>query len=71
MIGTKTKLKKSGIFRSFMCNICKDWELGKLSIQEARRNLGEAIASGAKTDEELVHFFEVAELIAKDKKDES
>lgn len=54
-----------------MCNICKDWELGKLSIQEARRNLGEAIASGAKTDEELVHFFEVAELIAKDKKDES
>jgi hypothetical protein len=47
-----------------MCAICKDWSIGKLTTAEAWRNLDETKDVGFETDEELVHYFEVAELLS-------
>ena len=47
-----------------MCQICKDWQLGKLNITEAWRNLGEAKEVGTLTEEEYNHYYEVAEMLS-------
>lgn len=52
-----------------MCIICTDWEKGNLTIKEAWRNLRE-MAEGSKTNEELVHFFEVAEILSEKQNEE-
>lgn len=49
-----------------MCQICKDWQLGKLNITEAWRNLNEAREAGFETNEALAHYFEVAEMLAEE-----
>jgi hypothetical protein len=49
------------------CMICTDWIKGNLTTKEAWRNLNEMSENENKTDEELAHIFEVAELISKDK----
>ena len=53
-----------------ICLICKDWALGKLTLSEARRNLNE-MCNKEKTDEELLHLFEVAELLSKEKNEKA
>lgn len=45
-----------------MCVVCKDWQAGKLSNQEAIRNLGELINTEIETDEQaaqLEHYINV------------
>jgi hypothetical protein len=54
-----------------MCAICKDWQLGKLTIKEAWRNLNEAREVGFANDEDLYHYFEVAELLTKEENEKS
>ena len=45
-----------------MCIICKEWEMGKLTSQEALRNLGEII--GAEKDQDkLEHYWDVSDKI--------
>lgn len=44
-----------------MCIVCKDWEAGKLTSQEALKNLGELIKAADKKDKK--HLFEVSEKI--------
>lgn len=44
-----------------MCRICAEWQMGKLTTTEAWRNLNEMPRD---TEEELVHFFEVAEKLS-------
>ena len=50
-----------------MCLVCKDWLQGKLTADEAYRNLDEAIGD-SNTYEEYVHFFEVMRKISEDEK---
>lgn len=41
-----------------MCIICREWEKGKLTTQEALRAMGEELLM-QKTDKELEHFDEL------------
>lgn len=52
------------------CIVCRDWELGKLTIEEAKRNLGEiAETKSDLTDEELRHYWDLWEkILEKDEK---
>ena len=45
-----------------MCAICKDWLLGKLTANEAWRNLNESKESLDQEDPN--HYFEVAEMLS-------
>ena len=47
-----------------MCNVCRDWELGKLTLSEAWRNLDEMKEKPVTSDEEQDHFWEVAEMLS-------
>lgn len=58
------RLAKLGVF---MCKICLEWELGKLTNQEARRNLGEMINVGADSEEESLHYWELMEKLIDEK----
>ncbi len=49
-----------------MCLVCRDWYLGKLTIDEAWRNLNEAKEAGFTTEEDYDHYFEVAEMLSED-----
>jgi len=53
-----------------MCLICLDWNRGAITRKEAWRNLNELSDNQNKTDEELVHIFEVAEMLSRDENDE-
>ena len=44
-----------------MCKICVDWEMGKMTNEEAWRNLREFAREETVTDQDMSHFFEVAE----------
>ena len=44
-----------------MCMICKDWELGKLSVQEVNRNVFEAVTDRPLSDEEMEHYIDLVE----------
>lgn len=46
-----------------MCLICKDLAIGNLTTDEASRNLDETTHEEM-TEEEIEHFFEVAEKIS-------
>jgi hypothetical protein len=50
-----------------MCIVCRDWQLGKLTYQEAQKNLREMFDAGYDSDEEKQHFLEVFEEITEDK----
>jgi hypothetical protein len=50
--------------------ICTDWNKGVITRKEAWRNLNELSDNQNKTDEELVHIFEVAEMLSRDENDE-
>ncbi len=52
---------RAGIREVCICTICKDWELGKLTIKEAWRNLSEARLSGFDSEEDISHYWDVAE----------
>ena len=52
------------------CMICLDWNKGSITRKEAWRNLNELSDNQNKTDEELVHIFEVAEMLSEDENDE-
>ncbi len=43
-----------------MCLICSDWEKGKLTSEEAWRNLCEMSKLPSTTAEELMHYFELS-----------
>jgi hypothetical protein len=45
-----------------MCLVCAHWNLGKLTKQEADKNLAEMV-DNASTEEELMHAQEVIERI--------
>jgi hypothetical protein len=63
----KIKIPKNGILKEVViCIICAEWQLGKLTTEEARRNLGETAYSGPKSEEELIHYFEAMEMLSKD-----
>lgn len=47
-----------------MCRICAEWLLGKISTKEALRNLNEVKDALLNTDQELDHYYEVAEKLA-------
>jgi hypothetical protein len=49
-----------------MCKICVDWQLGKLTLDEAWRNLGETRAAGFDSQEEIAHYWDVAEMLSED-----
>lgn len=52
-----------------MCKICSDWQLGKLTIKEAWRNLQETVDGIDGDEEKLDHYFEVAnKLLEEDEK---
>ena len=53
-----------------MCAICLDWQKGKLTNLEARRNLQEQARVGFDSEEELKHFMETLQKVL-DKGDES
>ncbi len=44
-----------------MCKICSEWQSGKLTAKEAWHNLLETEPS---SDEEEMHYFEIAETLA-------
>lgn len=46
-----------------MCIACKDWEAGKITSQEALRNLGEMISSVDENSEEREHYLDASEKI--------
>lgn len=46
-----------------MCVVCKDWEKGKITSEEALRNLGELMISVDEYSEENVHYLDVSEKI--------
>jgi hypothetical protein len=48
-----------------MCLVCTDWIKGSLSTPEAWRNLNETRTEDS-TQEEIDHYFEVAEMLTKD-----
>ena len=54
-----------------MCKICADWQLGKLTTKEAWRNLGEMKDSPFSTDEEVDHYWKLANELAESIEDES
>ena len=49
-----------------MCIICSDWLKGKLTNKEAQRNLSEFISAKMDSEEEIAHYYEVAEIIAEE-----
>lgn len=49
-----------------MCLVCIQWELGKLTNEEARRNVGEFINVGTETKEELEHYLELVRKLQED-----
>ena len=49
-----------------MCKICIDWHLGKLTIDEAFRNLSEFKETGIKTEQDDDHYWEMAEMLSED-----
>lgn len=49
-----------------MCAVCKDWELGKLTWEEAFRNIGEMIEGSKHDIEELEHLSKILGKIMKD-----
>jgi hypothetical protein len=49
-----------------MCKICFEWQLGKLTTNEAWRNLNE-LATLDMSQEELDHYWETAMKLADDK----
>jgi hypothetical protein len=51
-----------------MCAICTDWIKGSLTNKEALNNLKEAMYSGNNTEEELMHYFEIAEKVLEENK---
>jgi hypothetical protein len=52
------------------CIVCRDWELGKLTNEEAKRNLNEIADSNSElTDEEAKHYWELWEKILEDETD--
>jgi len=53
-----------------MCIICKDWEKGKLTLDEAWRNLSEIAWDEFNSEEERTHYLEVAEMLAEKKNEE-
>ena len=55
-------IQKNGDFN--MCAVCRDWQLGKLTTEEAWRNLNEMKDLATTTDEEVDHFWEVAQKLA-------
>jgi hypothetical protein len=60
---------KSGMF-NMCCIVCSDWEKGKLTLDEAWRNLGEIAWDEFNSEEERIHYLEVAEMLAEKKNEE-
>lgn len=52
-----------------MCKICAEWQLGKLTKQEALRNAYEAIDPESNTEEELRHYWNLAESLSDEDED--
>jgi hypothetical protein len=48
----------------FICLVCKDWQKGKLTAEEAIRNLSEMLNSEDGTEEDVYHYFEAAAIIS-------
>ena len=49
--------------RGFMCIVCKDWKSGRLTNQEALKNLGELINSIDEHSKENLHYVDLYEKI--------
>lgn len=54
-----------------MCIVCLDWQKGKLTLEEAWRNLNEIAWDGFNSEEERLHYLEVAEKLAEKKNEKS
>jgi hypothetical protein len=52
-----------------MCQVCTDWEKGKMTNQEALKALGEMIESDKSTNDEVTHYFDLEDKIL-DKEEE-
>lgn len=59
--------KRIGIREVVICIICKDWELGKLTWDEAWHNLDELWSDAIRNEEDIKHYFELAQKLADEK----
>lgn len=50
-----------------MCQICIDWQKGKMNIQEARSNVSELLIDVDKlSNKELEHYFDLKEKLTEE-----